>query len=131
MLAIRQIIAVGVLFAAAGCAHTSQYVGVWEGRRNVKTVPGTDPSIVGSLTRVSLVVKDDGSFELFDRGLPMSGHLDSRNGTDELHVEVVVGRAGTIPGANDYSLHLMPSGDLDLGTADPVRLVPQPKPAAP
>jgi hypothetical protein len=57
----------------AQCGPKYPFEGTWSGTRSLEAQPGADPVVVGNLKRVRLVLKVDGTFELFDRGIPSTG----------------------------------------------------------
>ncbi len=63
-------------FVEIGCGSNSfNYVGTWEGRREGKTPQGADPLVMNTLLKIKIVINPDGTFDMFEAGLPKSGNV--------------------------------------------------------
>jgi hypothetical protein len=79
MAAISRIIALmGLLmtFLVTGCALQERLNGSYEGFRDVRVNPGTDPYVARQLARVLLIARIDGTASLSDQGIAVEGHIE-------------------------------------------------------
>jgi hypothetical protein len=131
----RQIIALGLLTVLAGCGQRYLSPGEWQGERDLKTPPGTEPYVATTLKRVRLTIHDSGKFDLSDGGVPYGGSVDFALRDQKLNVDLVLGqRVGGGGGATappDYSIKIKPDHSILLEGGvqqTPVLLAPTSKP---
>lgn len=71
---------------ACGSGSYSQWIGEWEGRRDLNVPEGADPAIAETLSRVRLDLRPDRTFILTEAGLTYEGLAVVRD--DRLALEV-------------------------------------------
>ena len=68
------------------------FVGDWRGFRDIKALPGEDPTILRQLSKLDLTVRPNGTFELVESGMPYEGKSRESGGTLYLRIETVMGK---------------------------------------
>ena len=90
---ITKIISVGVaILILAGCAPQYAWEGTWKGERNLPLRPGVSDSVRRTAAKIDLKILPNGTFEIFESGLPKSGHTVPSNGKLVLRVENIMDR---------------------------------------
>jgi hypothetical protein len=108
-----------------GCSGEPKfiYIGTWHGNRNL-TLPEADRYTAKSLGEVTLVIKDNGRFELNEMGIPSKGEVDFSPDHAELHIKEFMQRPVEARGANAEKEHpdikLTPQEDGSLLFDNPV-----------
>lgn len=69
------------------------FVGEWRGFRDIKALPGEDPTILRQLAKLDLTIKPNGKFELIESGLPYEGNTREQGGSMYLRIQYVLGKS--------------------------------------
>lgn len=124
-----------VLLLSAGCLCLSgcgssgfSYAGTWVGFRDLKPEPGQDPSAIRSIAKIELTIHDDGTFDLFQTGIPKAGKVRSTSEGARLEVEYLfetsIENAEPSVRERNKEIHVRPLDDgalefTDVGDFDP------------
>lgn len=141
---IRRFVYVGLpflftLMSAVSCGPRFDYNGTWIGYRELKPGANEDPSAIRSISKVELTLKPDGTFELFQTGIPKSGNVAYGDGGARLDVRFIAQRSLStmdpetakrnqslmIKPLENGSLEFLDPGDFD---PRPIELIRKPKP---
>lgn len=84
------ILSVGVFFV--GCGAAGLPAGTYVGKREYTAKQGEDIALLGTMARVKLTIRANGTFLLVDGGVPMEGHVRTSGDQTILGVETLIGR---------------------------------------
>lgn len=97
--------------------------GDWEGRLDVEPRPGEDVAILNTLAKVSLKIKPNRRFELFQGGVPFEGEFREWNGMGFLRIDRYMDRPlptdGPLSRLGDREIELKPNKDGTIRFYDP------------
>lgn len=111
------------IWSLSGCGTRPDWVGVWQGERPREREPGMDPAIHQTLTRVKLTLREDGTFELIEAGMPREG--DAAFGATETTLQArrfmgrPIERMGSSAEAMNQPMKLRWVGDGTIEYRDP------------
>ena len=128
MIAVAAILGFG---CGCGSAHTFPYVGTWLGHRKLTPLPGTDPHVVDEVSRLSLTLKNEGTFTMFDAGEKKEGEYSFEGDHVVLNVKTILDRPISRQDAEtqkrNVPITVTPMGQklkyFDAGGIDPQGLV--------
>lgn len=122
MVGIAKSISAGVLLTLLGCGPQYAWEGSYKGVRKLPLNPGVSESVRNTAAAVRLRVLPNGTFEIFEMGLPKSGRTISGGGRLSLQVDTVLDR----PIEQPMSFTLIPLSPsrvrLEGGQGEPVVL---------
>ena len=67
---------IAACFMLGTCTMRERMLGTYEGYRDVKVNPGTDPIVADQLRQVRIVAKVDGTATLSDQGMGVNGRIE-------------------------------------------------------
>ncbi|MHB8635319.1 MAG: hypothetical protein ACYC96_02485 [Fimbriimonadaceae bacterium] len=88
--AICLIMVAGLCVAACGPRHDFAYNGSWIGHRKLTPKPGTDAQVVNEASRLTLTLRDDGTFTMIDAGIKKGGDYHIEGDHAVLNVETIL-----------------------------------------
>jgi hypothetical protein len=111
----------GSFGAVIGCRPSFEWQGSWSGTRNLAIVPGTAPEVANSVRRVTLVIKENGEYELHTSGVPTGGffHGSGKQATLEQITKFNVAQGSdkpiTLTAKDDSTITLSSPDSFDSG----------------
>jgi hypothetical protein len=110
------------LLACSRSGPTFQWEGTWRGQRPIPNA-GDNPTVAATLGRVEVTLHPNGTFDLFEAGLPKSGSFRVHEGVALLKVDRFLDRPiadqGSAAEAMNEELRLAPLKDGALLYSDP------------
>lgn len=94
IIALRKCAAIGLAAVClTGCGGPGfEYIGHWQGMRDMKGQPGAPPYVMFTANQIKLTIRDDGRFQLQDMGVPKEGIVQYHGDKATLTVTKMAGR---------------------------------------